>query len=101
MSSHLFIYLFMLEFHKINFIVLASAIKQDVDEPSVKKPKADEVDSALESKIEKQNKKYYILRDELANQTKKPIHIAILEANQQAIPEGNSEVGYHTKFQTN
>lgn len=68
------------------------AIKQDADEPVVKKQKFDEADNALEAKIEKQSKEYYILRDKLQAETKKPVHIAILEANQQAIPEGNSEV---------
>lgn len=63
----------------------------------IKKPKLDEVDSALEAKIEKQNKDYYKLRDKLEAQTKKPVHIAILEANQQFIPEGNSEVSLKTK----
>ncbi|XP_055309208.1 poly [ADP-ribose] polymerase [Sitodiplosis mosellana] len=71
------------------------AIKQDVDEPSLKKQKVDEVDSALEAKIEQQNKEYYKLRDKLESQTKKPVYIAILEANRQAIPEGNSEVLDH------
>lgn len=68
------------------------AIKQDVDAPLVKKPKVEEIDSALEAKIEQQSKEYYKLRDELESQTKKSMHIAILEANRQAIPEGNSEV---------
>lgn len=72
--------------------VFIRAIKQDLDEPLVKKQKIDEVDSALEAKIEQQNKEYYKLRDKLETQTKKPVHIAILEANRQAIPEGNSEV---------
>lgn len=73
-------------------ICICRAIKQDVDEPTVKKQKVDEVDSALEKKIEKQNKEYYKLRDQLQSDTKKSVHISILEANQQAIPEGNSEV---------
>lgn len=60
----------------------------------MKKQKVDEVDSALDAKIEKQNKKFYELRDQLESQTKKPVHISILEANQQAIPEGNSEVNF-------
>lgn len=70
------------------------AIKQDADAPLVKKQKVDEIDSALEAKIEKQNKDYYKLRDELESNTKKPLHIAILEANRQAIPAGNSEVSF-------
>lgn len=74
------------------------AIKQDVDTPSIKKQKFDEVDSALEAKIEKQNKAYYELRDALENETKKPLRIAILEANRQAIPEGNSEVSFPLKI---
>ena len=73
-------------------IVFISAIKQDVDEPLVKKQKIDKADDALEAKIEQQNKEYYKLRDKLESQTKKTVHIAILEANRQAIPEGNSEV---------
>lgn len=64
----------------------------------MKKQKIEEVDSALEAKIEQQNKDYYKLRDKLATQTKKPVHIAILEANRQAIPEGNSEVRKLTKI---
>lgn len=71
---------------------LHRAIKQDIDEQAVKKPKMDEVDSELDAKIEKQNKAYYKLRDKLESHTKKPVHIAILEANRQAIPEGLSEV---------
>lgn len=71
------------------------AIKQDVDAPVVKKQKIDEIDSALEAKIEQQSKEYYKLRDKLESQTKKTVHIAILEANRQAIPEGNSEVLDH------
>lgn len=73
-------------------IICSRAIKQDADEPVVKKQKLDEVDQALEAKIEKQTKEYYKLRDKLEAETKKAEHIAILEANQQAIPEGNSEV---------
>lgn len=69
-----------------------SAIKQDIDEPTVKKVKKDDVDIELEKKIEKQNKEYFKLRDTLGANTKKPIHISILEANKQAVPEGNSEV---------
>lgn len=52
----------------------------------------DEVDSELDARIEKQNKAYYKLRDKLESHTKKSVHIAILEANRQAIPGGNSEV---------
>lgn len=58
----------------------------------MKKQKVDEVDSALDAKIEKQNKDFYKLRDKLEKYTKKPVHISILEANRQAIPGGNSEV---------
>lgn len=68
------------------------AIKQDIDEPSVKKPKIDKADAEIDAKIEKQNKDYYKLRDKLESETKKPVHISILEAMNQAIPEGNSEV---------
>lgn len=74
-----------------NFVY--SAIKQDVDEPAVKKMKSEE-NPELEKKIEKQNKEYFKLRDSLAAETTKPIHIAILEANKQSVPEGNSEVSY-------
>lgn len=73
-------------------LFIGSAIKQDVDEPAVKKMKTEEVDKELEKKIEKQNKEFFKLRDSLETATKKPIHIAILEANKQAIPEGNAEV---------
>lgn len=69
-----------------------SAIKQDVDQPTVKKQKVDEVDSALEAKIEKQNKAYYKVRDSLEKETTKAHRISILEENKQAIPEGTSEV---------
>lgn len=69
------------------------AIKQDVDEPPVKKPKLDKADAELDAKIEKQNKEYYKLRDKLEKETKKTVHISILEAMNQTIPEGNSEVG--------
>lgn len=69
------------------------AIKQDIDEPSVKKQKIDKADAEIDAKIEKQNKEYYKLRDKLESQTKKPVQISILEAMNQAIPEGNSEVG--------
>ena len=83
MTQTIFVYTF----------VFISAIKQDVDELLVKKQKIDEVDEALEAKIEQQNKEYYELRDKLESQTNKPVQIAILKANQQAIPEGISEVG--------
>lgn len=73
-------------------IICFRAIKQDAEEPVVKKQKFDEIDTALEAEIEKQSKEYYKLRDKLEAETKKPLQIAILEANQQAIPEGNSEV---------
>lgn len=63
----------------------------------IKKVKIDEVDSALEAKIEKQNKDFYNLRDKLERKTKKAVQIAILEANQQAIPEGNTEVSCKLK----
>lgn len=76
------------------------AIKQDVEEPTVKKQKVDEVDSALDAKIEKQNKDFYKLRDKLEKYTKKPVHISILEANRQAIPNGNSEVSSKHKILT-
>lgn len=58
----------------------------------------EEVDTALESTIEKQTKEYYKLRDKLENNTKKAVHISILEANGQAIPGGNSEVRYKNPF---
>lgn len=58
----------------------------------MKKVKKDDVDIELEKKIEKQNKEYFKLRDALEAHTKKSIHVDILEANKQAIPEGNSEV---------
>lgn len=68
------------------------AIKQDIEEPTTKKPKMDKADAEIDNKIEKQNKEFYKLRDKLESQTKKPVHISILEAMNQAIPEGNSEV---------
>lgn len=58
----------------------------------VKKVKKDDVDIELEKKIEKQNKEYFKLRDTLQAHTKKSIHLDILEANKQAVPEGHSEV---------
>lgn len=58
----------------------------------MKKIKKDDVDIELEKKIEKQNKEYFKLRDALEANTKKAIHIGILEANKQAVPEGSSEV---------
>lgn len=71
------------------------AIKQDIDEqPAVKKQKVDPEDAALEKTIESQNKEYYQLRDKLES-VKKADHIAILEANHQHIPDGNSEVLDH------
>lgn len=72
------------------------AIKQDIEEPSTKKPKMDKADAEIDSKIEKQNKEFYKLRDKLESQTKKPVHISILEAMKQAIPEGNSEVSQNS-----
>lgn len=82
-----------LQFRTMYYLyIFIRAIKQDLDEQLVKKQKIDEVDSSLDAKIEKQNREYYKLRDQLETQTKKPVHIAILEANRQAIPEGNSEV---------
>lgn len=58
----------------------------------MKKVKKDDVDIELEKKIEKQNKEYFKLRDALEAHTKKSVHIDILEANKQAVPEGKSEV---------
>lgn len=77
------------------------AIKQDIDEPSVKKPKIDKAETELDAKIEKQNKEYYKLRDTLEKETKKSIQISILEAMNQAIPEGNAEVKIFTSYITN
>lgn len=75
---------------------LHRAIKQDIDDhPAVKKQKIDPEDAALEKTIETQNKEYYKLRDKLES-VKKPDRIAILEANHQYVPEGNSEVLDHT-----
>lgn len=54
----------------------------------------DEVDSALEKKIEKQNKEYFKLRDALEANTNKTIWMNILETNKQHVPAGNSEVFY-------
>lgn len=61
--------------------------------------KTEDVDPELEKKIEKQNKEYFKLRDSLEAETKKPVHIAILEANKQSIPEGNSEVSKCSRFE--
>lgn len=52
----------------------------------------DEVDSALNSKIEKQNKEYFKLRDQLQAKTTKADWIHILNKNKQSIPDVNSEV---------
>lgn len=71
------------------------AIKQDVDEPTIKKQKVDPEDEALEKTIESQNKEYFKLRDKLQNETKKPEYIAILEANKQYVPEGYAETLDH------
>lgn len=69
------------------------AIKNEqTDEPAVKKQKVDKADTELDAKMEKQNKEYYKLRDTLERETKKPLQISILEAMNQAIPEGNAEV---------
>lgn len=70
-------------------------MKQDPDAPSVKKLKSDvkdEVDSKLESTIEKQNKEYYKLRDSLQARTKKPEWVKILNANKQSVPQPTDEV---------
>lgn len=76
----------------LNVLRVYSAIKQDIDEPIVKKVKKDDVDIELEKKIEEQNKEYFKLRDALEAHTTKRIHVDILKANKQAVPEGNSEV---------
>lgn len=46
----------------------------------------------LEREIEKQNKDYFEIRGKLKLNTKKDDRIAILDANDQFVPEGNSEV---------
>lgn len=58
----------------------------------MKKQKLDESDSALDAKIKQQNKEYYELHDQIANQLNKPMQLEILKANHQAIPEGIKEV---------
>lgn len=77
-------------------IFIFSAIKQEVDEPDSKKIKTedDEESKKLDKIIEKQNKAYYNLLDKLKAHTRKPDQIAILEANDQSVPEGNQDVCY-------
>lgn len=74
-------------------IPICRSIKQDPEAPSVKKVKSE--DAELDKIIEKQNKEYYKLRDSLEAETTKGTWLAILNANKQYIPEGNSEVCYH------
>lgn len=76
-------------------LYIFSGIKQETEAPSEKKVKndvKDEVDSALDSKIEKQNKEYFKLRDTLQASTNKHDWLYILNANKQSKPDGNSEV---------
>lgn len=77
------------------FMFIFSAIKQDVDEPPEKKMKPNKEDVELEKKMEKQNKEFFKLRDAIEAATKKSKQIEILEANKQAVPEGNAEVNFN------
>lgn len=75
-------------------LCISSPIKQEIDEPDSKKiKKEDDAESKkLDKLIEKQNKEYYKLLDKLKARTKKNVWIEILEANNQAVPEGNQDV---------
>lgn len=72
------------------------AIKQDIDEPDIKRAKKEEkVDKEaadLEKLMSKQNKEYFKVRDALKKCTNKEQWILILERNKQAVPSGRSEV---------
>lgn len=66
----------------------------DIDQPPEKKncPVHTATSAILENEINKQNKEFYEIRGKLKVNTKREDRIAILNFNNQFIPEGNSEV---------